>query len=122
MEDDGIFIFDYWEKNVLNNKNEKRSWSISEGNDFWSNEPYLLMEEVKIFKNEYTEGNGYYLINQLNGKIKEYIIWEQYYDEDIIKSLMTENGFEIIEIKKDLVKYNELNKEEAYFVIVKKIN
>jgi SAM-dependent methyltransferase len=116
LEDDGIFIFDIYGKSVIENKSEKRSWEISGGNDFWSKDPYILMEEIKIFKNENREGNRYYLIDQNNGKIKEFIMWEQYYDENIINELLFENGFEIIEINKDLGKINE----ETLFIIARK--
>jgi len=114
LDENGIFVFDIFEKNELKNQVEKRNWSISNGNDFWSKEPYLYMEETKIFEN--ASGRRYYLINQTSGKIKEFIIWDQYYDEDTINKLMAGNGFEIIEIDKDLVKY----KEETLFIMAKK--
>jgi SAM-dependent methyltransferase len=109
LEDDGIFIFDVYGKEEIGNINEKRNWFTSKGGDFWSEDPYICMEERKFFKNENALGTRYYLVNQSNGKIKEFIMWDQYYDENSIGKLMSENGFEIIEINKDLVKYNEEN-------------
>jgi SAM-dependent methyltransferase len=69
-EDDGIFIFDIFGKSVIESEQEKRNWSISNGNDFFGKEPYLLMSEKKIFKNEYTRGERYYSIDQKNGKLR----------------------------------------------------
>jgi ubiquinone/menaquinone biosynthesis C-methylase UbiE len=116
LDENGIFIFDIFGKNELKNQQEKRYWYISNGNDFWSKEPYFYMEETKIFENENVSGRRYYLINQTTGKIKEFIMWDQYYDEDRINKFMSENRFEIIKIDKDLVTY----KEETLFIIAKK--
>jgi hypothetical protein len=74
------------------------------------------MEETKLFEKENTLGTRYYLIDQKNGKAKEYIMWDQYYDEKIITEIMVENGFEMIEINRDIIKY----KEETLLVIAKK--
>ncbi|MCL2688191.1 MAG: class I SAM-dependent methyltransferase, partial [Methanobrevibacter sp.] len=94
LDDDGIFIFDIYGKTVMENKQDSRSWSISQGNDFWSKEPYLLMEETKVFKNENKWADRYYWIDQKSGKIKEFINWNQCYDESTINKLLLENGFE----------------------------
>ena len=116
LTDDGIFIFDVFGKNEIKNKKDNRNWFISSGNDFWSKDPYILLEEIKIFEKYYTLGTRYYLLNQIDGKIKEYIMWDQYYDENSLKELMSGNWFEIIEINKDIIKY----KEETLLIMVKK--
>jgi len=115
LENDGVFIFDVFGKEEMKKQKEKRNWYISQGNDFWSKEPYLYMEETKNFEKENTSGRRHYLVNQVNHEIKEYISWDQYYDEGSIKKLMLENGFETKEIKKNL-----LNNEDTLFVIAKK--
>ena len=43
-------------------------------------------------------------------------MWDQYYDNESIIKLLEENGFKIIEINKDIVKYNE----ETMFIMAKK--
>lgn len=117
LDNNGVFIFDTFGISVMRDFAEERSWFISGGNDFWSSEPYFLMKEIKIYKEENTIGTRYYLIDQKTGKTKEFILWDQYYDEKSIGRLMSENGFEIIEINRDLVKY----KEETLFVMAKSI-
>jgi SAM-dependent methyltransferase len=116
LEDDGIFVFDVMGKEEIKKQTEERSWYISNGGDFWSKEPYFLLEETKIFENKNTIERRYYLINQTDGKIKEYIMLDQYYDENSIKTLLSENGFETVEINKDLMKY----REETLFIMAKK--
>ena len=116
LDDSGIFIFDVFGKDAIKDKQEKRSWYISKGEDFWSKDPYFIMEETKYFENESALGTRYYLVNQISHEIKEYIVWDQYYDEDSIKKLMLENGFETIEVNNNLLNDNG----ETLFVIAKK--
>ncbi len=118
LTDEGMFIFDVFGKGEMKNKREKKDWHISNGMDFWSKEPYFLMEEEKLFVKENTLGMRCYLIEQASRKTKEYIIWEQYYNEDSIAELMRKNGFEIIEINKEIIK----NKEETLLVVARKTN
>jgi SAM-dependent methyltransferase len=113
--DDDLLFFDVFGKEALKNKEEKRNWFISQGGDFWNKEPYFLMEEMKYFEKESVFGTRYYLLEQMNGRIKEYIMWDQYYDEQSIKKFLLENGFETIEIKNDLI----INNEETLFIIAK---
>jgi SAM-dependent methyltransferase len=116
LDNDGIFIFDVFGLSVMENIQEKRHWTISDGNDFWSNEPYFLNIEIKKYKNENAIGTRYYLINQNTGKINEFILWDQYYNENSIKKLMEDNGFDVMEINKELINY----KEETLLIMAKK--
>jgi len=116
LYDDGLLFFDFFGKEAVKDKNEKRNWFISQGGDFWSKDPYLFMEERKYFENESALGDRYYLVNQINHEIKEFITWDQYYDEQSIGKLLLENGFETLEIKNDLIN----NDEETLFIMGKK--
>ena len=107
LENDGIFIFDVFGKDEFKKQKNERSWYLSNGKDFWGNEPYFLMKETKLFEKEFTIGTRYYLVNQLSGKVKEFIMSDQYHDENSINDLMSENGFDIIEINKEIIKCRE---------------
>jgi SAM-dependent methyltransferase len=107
LDDDGIFIFDVFGLSAMENINETRHWTISHGNDFWSNEPYLLNTEIKKYEDVNTIGTRYYLINQNTGKINEFILWDQYYNEKSINKLMEDNGFNVIEINNKLINYEK---------------
>jgi SAM-dependent methyltransferase len=116
LTDDGLFIFDIFGNGFKQAKKEHRNWYISNGNDFWSKEPYILLEETKIFEAENTIGTRNYLINQMTGKIKEYILWNKCYEENGIKEFMENNEFKIKEINKNLIK----NEDDIMFIIAEK--
>jgi SAM-dependent methyltransferase len=114
LENDGIFIFDIFGKNEIMKHKESRSWYTSKGGYFWSEDPYFLMEEKKLFKD--TLGTRYFLVNHLNNKINEFILWDQYYDDESIKELLFKNDFEVMEINNNVLG----SEEEILFIIAKK--
>jgi SAM-dependent methyltransferase len=116
LSDKGLFIFDVFGKDFRKNKKEYNNWSISKGNDFWNKEPYILLEEQKLFDNENAIGRRYYTIEQETGKIKEYILWDQYYDENTIKEVLENNKFRVKEINKDIIK----DEDGIMFIIAEK--
>jgi hypothetical protein len=87
---------------------------VSNGKDFWNETPYILLEETKIFGN--VIGTMNYLIDQKTGKIKEYILWDQCYEENEIRRLMENNGLKIEKQNRELIK----NEQDIIFIKAKK--
>ena len=117
LSDDGIFIFDVFEISILMKSiNNYKKWDFSTGNDFWNKEPYLLLEESKIFEGKNTVGNRYFIINQNSGTIKEFILWNQYYNSDGIINFLSENKFKVKKLKFDL-----LDNDDVIFLVSEKI-
>jgi len=115
LEEDGVFLVNcFTEKTIRVDYKEGKNWYISNGNDFWNKEPYFLMEETKYFLQKSTVGRRYYIINQRTQEVKEFILWDQFYDKNSIKKLLEENGFEIIEIEDNIIEPGRL------FIIAKK--
>lgn len=116
LSDNGVFIFDVFE---TSNKSKPtcncKKWNFSKGNDFWNKEPYLILEEVKIFKNENAVGNRYFVIDQKNGTKKEFILWNQYYDKASISNFLLKDKFKVKNIKLDL-----LGKNDVMFLVAEK--
>lgn len=119
LTDDGIFIFDVFIKtsgsNAQKSSKSFKRWAFSNGNDFWNKDPYLFLEEIKVFKNENAVGRRYFVIDQ-NNKSKEFILWDQYYDKNSIENLMLENKFKIKKIKNNL-----FDNEDTMFIISEKL-
>ncbi|WP_461753727.1 class I SAM-dependent methyltransferase [Myroides sp. LJL115] len=120
LTDNGLFIFDVFERGILEKKQEKKDWLISNGNDFWSKEPYFLLEEVKHFKEFDSIASRYFVINSKNREIKEYINWDKYYDNNSIENLLKENGFKIKAIEKKLIESNNFTSNDVMFIVAQK--
>ena len=117
LESDAILIFDVFGLSSFNMKKEEKNWYISQEDNFWSSEPSFILEEIKLFSEEKVIGNRTYVINQSTGEIKEFILWDSYYNTELLNKLMMENGYNIIEINTELV-----TNEETLFTIVKRRN
>lgn len=119
LTDDGIFIFDVFKISDCNDKQTNKSfkrWDFSKGNDFWNKEPYLFLEEVKVFKNKNAVGRRYFIIDPNNDTEKEFILWDQYYDEKSIESLLIKNKFKIKKVESSL-----LDNEDTMFIVSGKL-
>ncbi|MDR1029652.1 MAG: hypothetical protein LBL76_02120, partial [Treponema sp.] len=101
LENGGVFIFDVFGIELLKNSKDGKDWYFSKGKDFWNKEPYLMMEETKIFDN--TIGRRYIILDEKTNTKKEYILWDQYYKRIEIKSLLRTNNFIIKEINDNIV-------------------
>ncbi|MDR0332867.1 MAG: class I SAM-dependent methyltransferase [Dysgonamonadaceae bacterium] len=122
LADDGLFIFDVFEKEILDKNPKKRTWSMSEGNDFWCKDPYFLLEEVKHFNDFNRIAYRHFVINQQSRDIKEYITWDGYYNSESIGNLLKENGFKIKTIKKNLIDNTNFKSNDIMFVVAEKMN
>ena len=116
LKNDGVFIFDVFKTELKKSRTPLNCWNISDGNDFWCKDPYLLLQEIKIFNNENAVGERYFVINQKKSTTKEFILWNQYYNKNSIKKLMLENKFNIIDINENLIA-----NENSIFITAKKI-
>lgn len=116
LEQGGFFIFDVFKTDVMISRKELNNWNISDGNDFWSKDPYILLQEVKIFNEASAVGERYFIVNQKKATSKEFILWNQYYSKNSIRKLMTENGFDV-----KVIDENILSDEKSMFVIAKRM-
>ena len=120
LTEKGIFIFDIFRKGLLDSKKEKRNWYYSNGNDFWRKQPYLMLEEIKYYLDYKAVGTRNIVIDETTKKEEEYIMWDQYYDEETIGKLLGQNGFVINEIKLDLVGKNQFTSNDVMFIRAEK--
>lgn len=119
LKDGGVFIFDVFQQGLCENKQEKRDWHYSDGGNFWSNNPHLLLEEVKHFSEQRVWGTRTIIIEE-NKKPREYITWDHYYSKSKIQELLNKNKFKIISVSTDLIAKNEFASNDVIFVEAKK--
>ena len=116
LTDNGVFIFDVFKLSCVKESVKSfKDWNFSNGNDFWNKDPYLLLEEVEFFEKENTIGRRYFIIDQKNNEVKEFILWDQYYDKNSVNKLLLENKFKIKKTNDHL-----LSDENSMFIISEK--
>ncbi len=117
---DGFIILDVFGNGLNRKRKEYRKWEYIDGKDFWSSKPHYLLEESKHFKDLEIWGSRTIVIEEKK-KVKEYIMWDQYYSEDKIKNLLKDNGFLVEEVNDKLVKKNKFASNNVLFVKARKI-
>lgn len=120
LSDDGIFIFDVFTSRLVEHKAEMQSQNVSDGKGFWSETPYSEFTEVKHFKDANAIGSRHCIVGLEDGEAKEYIMWDQYYGENSIRSLLLENGFVLELINDNLIKGVNFISDEVMFVAARK--
>jgi len=118
LNDDGSFIFDVFTDKLANERTESKQWNYCKDSSFWSKKPSFVLEETKHFPNEHTWGNRSIVINN---RSKEYITWDTYYTKQQISELLQNNGFQIEEVKEDLVEKNSFTSNNVMFIKARKI-
>ncbi len=112
----GLFIFDVFGEGYLSSKIEKRDWIFSNGNDFWSETPYLLLQETKHFPEKKACGSRYILIDERSKSRKEFILWDQYYEDADIKEMIEQNGFTVESLARGLISKNSFASDDVIFI------
>jgi SAM-dependent methyltransferase len=117
--DNGILILDVFANNLSNTKKEEKKWDYCKSNGFFSNKPHYILYECKFFKDANAWGTRNVIIEK--NKIKEFITWDTMYTEESIATLLMNNGFNLEEIRTDLVQKNEFTTNDVFFVKARKL-
>lgn len=125
----GLFAFDVFGPGIDPRHITGKNWRMGEGGDFWSERPYLLLEERTRFPASRALGTRYVLVDAGSasgawtpiGSVKEFTIWDRFYDEEELRSLMKAAGFTVERIVTDLVQKNDFTSEDVLFVAARRM-
>lgn len=120
LEEAGLFIFDVFGAGLPTTKKEGRTWPYAEKADFWSPRPHFLLEEGIHFPEARAWGTRTLVIEDGRAP-REYISWDQYYDEEGIERLLEERGFRVEAIERGLVGKNAFTSEDLLFVKARRV-
>ena len=117
LKKNGVFVFDLMASK--SKPEEKSSWSVFKHGGFWKQNSY-----IELFRSFYYEEVNallrQHIIIEDSGKISVYRLWDRYYSEKEISSVLNKNGFDVLDIYNDLTgnKYTETS--ETLGVIARK--
>lgn len=115
LEKDGLFIFDVFGAGLSTTRKAGRTWSFAAEADFWSPRPHYLLEESAHFPEARAWGTRTIVV-ETGRPPREYISWDQYYDEEGIERLLGEEGFIVEAVERGLVGKNSFTSEDVLFV------
>jgi 2-polyprenyl-3-methyl-5-hydroxy-6-metoxy-1,4-benzoquinol methylase len=112
---DGVFVFDVFGQTLPQAKKEQRNWLFSKCRSFWHAEPHLLLDEVRHFPDASAIGSRNIVITE--DAYREYITWDQYYNDESISRLLEARGFEVIQIMENLIPESDFASNDVKFIV-----
>lgn len=118
LSDGGVFIFDVFTESLIFDKQETKNWEYVPSGGFWNDTAYLLLSQSF----HYPENNAFaYQYNLLvENENKHFIVWDRYYSEEEITSVLKNIGFSAVSIHKNILKGNNFTSDSEMFVVATK--
>lgn len=118
LSNGGVFIFDVFSEEIINAKQENKSWEYAPHGGLWNENEYLLLSQTFHYPKNKAFAYQYNLIHE--GTVKHFIIWERYYSEEEITGILEKVGFSQISIYKNLLDKNNFTSNSEMFIVAKK--
>ncbi len=114
----GVLIFDVFTEDLMQDKQEAKNWEYAPSGGFWDENEYLLLSQTFHFPANKAFAYQYNLLTE--NKNKHFIVWERYYSEDEIKTILQEIGFREISIYKNIITGNDFTSDKEMFIVARK--
>ena len=118
LNKDGILIFDIFSEGIINERTENKNWEHAPSGGFWNENEYLLLSQTFHYPENKVFAYQYNLISE--ERSKHFIIWERYYSEEEITSILKNIGFRKISIHKNLLDDNKFTSSSEMFIVAEK--
>ena len=118
LADGGVLIFDVFSEGIIDDRQESRDWEYAPCGGFWNESEYLLLSQTFHYPENKVFAYQYNLI--LEDTAKHFIIWERYYSEEEITSILKKVGFRKISIYKKLLGKNDFTSSSEIFIVAEK--
>jgi SAM-dependent methyltransferase len=116
----GLFVFDVAGPSFGADLREFRSWELAEEGGFWSPRPYLVLEERFAYPEQRCAGRQILVLPEGEEAVM-YRLWDRWYDEDELRSLLGECGFSLELLRRDLVMPGDFGSSDVLFAAARKI-
>ncbi|MCD7900142.1 MAG: class I SAM-dependent methyltransferase [Bacteroides sp.] len=118
LHEGGVFIFDVFSEALIRDKQESKSWDYAPSGGFWSPDEYLLLSQTFHYPDNKAFAYQYNLLEKEENK--HFIVWDRYYSEEEITSVLKASGFGEVTIYKDILDSNNFTSGSEMFVVAKK--
>ena len=118
LTDGGILIFDVFSEGIIDDRQESQDWEYAPCGGFWNESEYLLLSQTFHYPENKVFAYQYNLI--LEDTAKHFIIWERYYSEEEMTSILRKVGFRKISIYKKLLGKNDFTSSSEFFIVAEK--
>lgn len=118
LDDNGIFIFDVFTEELVKDKQEDKRWDYASIGGFWSKDEYLLLSQTFHYPENKAFAYQYNLLTKEESK--HFIVWERYYSEKEITTILQNTGFRKVSVYKNILNSNNFTSGSEMFVVAEK--
>lgn len=118
LDNNGVFIFDVFTEELVKDKQEGKNWDYSPNGGFWDEEEYLLLSETFHYPENKAFAYQYNLVKKEESK--HFIVWDRYYTEEEITTVLKNTGFRKVSIYKNILDSNNFTSGNEMFVVAEK--
>ncbi len=118
LSDNGVFIFDVFSEELVKDKQEEKSWDYTPTGGFWNKGEYLLLNQTFHYPESKAFAYQYNLLTKEDSK--HFIVWDRYYSEEEITSILQNVGFRQVSIHKNILDSNNFTSSNEMFVVAEK--
>ena len=118
LNKEGVFIFDVFSEELVKDKHEGRNWSYAPIGGFWDKNEYLLLSQTFHYPADKAFAYQYNLI--VKEETKHFIVWDRYYSEEEITSVLQHIGFSKVTVHKKILDSNNFTSSNEMFIVAKK--
>ena len=102
----------------MKDKQEDKRWDYAPIGGFWSKDEYLLLSQTFNFPENKAFAYQYNLLTKEESK--HFIVWERYYSEKEITTILQDTGFRKVSVYKNILNSNNFTSGSEMFVVAEK--
>lgn len=119
LKPNGRFIFDVLRDNNIGQKKTPKNWEVC-NSGFWKNKPYLALSESFLYKEQKVILYQHNIIDS-DENIETYRFWTHFFNQEDLKLLLKEAGFNNIMQRDDILPEDDLwNGDNVIFTVASK--
>lgn len=111
----GYLVLDVFGPGISQTKTEAKTWTRNDEPGFWSNRPCYVLTEIAHFPDERVWGHKYIVITD-DRETQSFVIWDHYFTEPEITTILEQSGFVVEEIERNLIAKNDFAAGDVLFV------
>ena len=110
----GRFVFDFLDAQAAGEHHEDRTWQASTAGGFWSPDPYLLLTQTVVDRDQLALCTQYTVVTEAG--IRHFDVWEHCFTDDTVRGMLTEAGFCDVDLHRGVLPPTDAHRDPLFAV------
>lgn len=116
----GRFVFDVFTEGYAQREALREGWYVSKKDGFWRADEHLVLEKSWFYTRQRTVFNAYYILNK-KAELTTKLVRHRWYDHNEVCSVLTRNGFRVLETAADLCGGQYSNQGDWFAIVAERM-